>query len=352
MDPVVPSTDPKEPITVTPTEIIYHRRLRALDHAKKTGNVAETCRVFGISRKTFYQWRGVAERYGVEALVPKPRRTPHLPNATPTWVVNELLTLAVTEPTIGCRQYADRLGDRGHAIAKSTVQKVLVDHGMGRRAQRVSRTAAIAAATTGLVTEAGHCCIATSTLRPATLSVMPSRRCPSPVRVPGSAFAGFRFPPDVILRAVRWYLRFALSYRDVEELLTERGIDVDHVTVYRWVRRFTPLLADAARPRRHAVGDRWHVDETYVKVGGSWRYLYRAIDQFGQVVDVLLSTERDARAARGSSRGRSPPPRASRPRWSPTAPGPTWACSTSYFPALSMTSSSTPTTSSRPTTGG
>jgi transposase-like protein len=91
----------------------------------------------------------------------------------------------------------------------------------------------------------------------------------------------------VIVLAVRWYLRFGLSYRDVEELLAERGIQVDHVTVYRWVQRFTPLLAEAARPCRDAVGNRWHVDETYVKVAGRWRYLYRAIDQFGQIVDVL-----------------------------------------------------------------
>jgi transposase, IS6 family len=86
--------------------------------------------------------------------------------------------------------------------------------------------------------------------------------------VPCSAFKGFRFPPEVIVLAVRWYLRFGLSYRDVEDLLAERGIEVDHVTVYRWVQRFTPLLVDAARPCRHAVGDRWHVDETYVKVAG------------------------------------------------------------------------------------
>jgi transposase-like protein len=115
---------------------------------------------------------------------------------------------------------------------------------------------------------------------------------------PRSAFAGFRFPPDVIAVAVRWYLRFGLSYRDVEELLTERGVEVDHVTVYRWVLRFTPLLADAARPCRHAVGDRWQVDETYVKVTGQWRYVYRAIDQFGQVIDVFVSARRDAKAAR------------------------------------------------------
>jgi transposase-like protein len=102
----------------------------------------------------------------------------------------------------------------------------------------------------------------------------------------------------VIVLSVRWYLRFALSYRDVEELLAERGIEVDHTTVYRWVQRFTPLLAEAARPCRHAVGDRWQVDETYVKVAGRWRYVYRAIDQFGQVVDVFVSPRRDLRAAR------------------------------------------------------
>jgi transposase-like protein len=102
----------------------------------------------------------------------------------------------------------------------------------------------------------------------------------------------------VIVLAVRWYLRFGLSYRDVEELLVERGVEVDHVTIYRWVQRFTPLLADAARPCRHSVGDRWFVDETYVKVAGRWRYVYRAIDQFGQVIDVFVSAHRDAKAAR------------------------------------------------------
>ncbi len=98
--------------------------------------------------------------------------------------------------------------------------------------------------------------------------------------------------------AVRWYLRFALSYRDVEELLAERGLDVDHVTVYRWVQRFTSLLVDSARPCRHRPGDRWFVDETYVKVAGRWTYLYRAVDQHGQVIDVLASTRRDQAAAR------------------------------------------------------
>jgi transposase-like protein len=102
----------------------------------------------------------------------------------------------------------------------------------------------------------------------------------------------------VIVLAVRWYLRFGLSSRDVEELLAERGVEVDHVTVYRWVQRFTPLLAEAARPCRHRVGDRWQVDETYVKVAGRWRYVYRAIDHFGQVIDVFVSPRRDSTAAR------------------------------------------------------
>ena len=108
-----------------------------------------------------------------------------------------------------------------------------------------------------------------------------------------SASPGFRFPPEVISVAVRWYLRYGLSCRDVEELLAERGITVDHVTVYRWVQRFTQEFIEAARPRRHAPGDRWFVDETYLKVAGQWTYLYRAVDQHGQVIDVLLSPRRD-----------------------------------------------------------
>ncbi|MEU5910623.1 IS6 family transposase [Micromonospora sp. NPDC047527] len=115
---------------------------------------------------------------------------------------------------------------------------------------------------------------------------------------PKSAFAGFRFPPEVIVVGVRWYLRFNLSYRDVEELLVERGVEVDHVTVFRWVQRFTPLVADAARFCRHSPGDRWFVDETYVRVNGVWRYVYRAVDQDGQVIDVLVSARRDAGGGR------------------------------------------------------
>ena len=102
----------------------------------------------------------------------------------------------------------------------------------------------------------------------------------------------------MIVVAVRWYLHFGLSYRDVEELLAERGVQVDHVTISRWVQRFTPLLAEAARPCRHLVGTRWQVDETYVKVAGQWRYVDRAADRSGQVIDVFIAPRRDVTAAR------------------------------------------------------
>ena len=126
---------------------------------------------------------------------------------------------------------------------------------------------------------------------------MKKRRLIRPIQPPESAFAGFRIPPEVILIAVRWYLRYGLSYRDLEELLAERGVEVDHVTLFRWVQRFTPLLIDAARPCRHSVGGHWFVDETYVKVSGSWRYVYRAVDHYGQVIDVFVSKRRDLKAA-------------------------------------------------------
>lgn len=111
-------------------------------------------------------------------------------------------------------------------------------------------------------------------------------------------FAGFRFLPEVITIAVCWYLRYGLSYRDVEELLAERGVTVGHVTVYGWVQRFAPEFIEGARLCRHAPGDQWFADETYVKVAGQRTYLYRTVDQHGRVIDVLLSERRDLAAAR------------------------------------------------------
>ncbi len=104
-------------------------------------------------------------------------------------------------------------------------------------------------------------------------------------------------------------MRYGLSYRDVEELLAERGVTVDHVTVYRWVQRFTCEFIDAARPCRHAPGNRWFADKTYVKVTGEWAYLYRAADQHSQVIDVLLAAMRDLVARGGSSLKRCAPAR-------------------------------------------
>lgn len=113
----------------------------------------------------------------------------------------------------------------------------------------------------------------------------------------GSAFSGYRFPDEIIALAVRWYLRYRLSYADVGEWLAERGVIVDASTVYDWVRTFTPRFIAAARAQRSAVGRRWRVDETYIKVAKRWHYLYRAIDEHGQIVDVYLSDRRNAVAA-------------------------------------------------------
>jgi hypothetical protein len=112
-----------------------------------------------------------------------------------------------------------------------------------------------------------------------------------------SVFAGFRFPREVISVAVRWYLRYGPSYRDAGELLAERGVTVGHVTIYRWVQRFTPGFIEAARPCRHARENRWFAGETS-KIAGRWAYLYRAVDRHGQVIDVLLRARRDLAAAR------------------------------------------------------
>ena len=106
-----------------------------------------------------------------------------------------------------------------------------------------------------------------------------------------------QFEPEMILLAVGWYLRFSLSYRDVEELLAERGLSVDHVTVWRWVQRYAPEIQRRLRPRLRPTNDSWRVDETYIRVKGKWVYLYRAVDSTGATIDFLLSAKRDAAAA-------------------------------------------------------
>ena len=137
---------------MTPDQIIYHRRVRVMEHARLT-SVSEACRTFGVSRTTFYRWQRRVESGGLDALMPKGRRAPAMPNQTPAWVVDELLAEAVVRPTLGARRYADGLCTRGFQISASGVQKILGRHGLGRRHQRVAALAQLTAATTGLLAD-------------------------------------------------------------------------------------------------------------------------------------------------------------------------------------------------------
>jgi transposase-like protein len=105
------------------------------------------------------------------------------------------------------------------------------------------------------------------------------------------------FETEIILLCVRWYLRYALSYRNLEEMMLERGLHIDHTTIYRWVQRYAPELEKRCRPHLKMTTDSWRVDETYVKVKKIWMYLYRAVDSQGNTLEFLLSATRDAQAA-------------------------------------------------------
>ncbi len=111
------------------------------------------------------------------------------------------------------------------------------------------------------------------------------------------AFIRLHYPVDVIAQCVRWYLAYSLSLRNLEEMMAERCIVVDHSTLHRWVILLVPLLDKAFRRRKRPVGCRWRMDETYIKVKGQWKYLYRAVDSNGQTIDFLLTAKRDAAAA-------------------------------------------------------
>jgi putative transposase len=106
------------------------------------------------------------------------------------------------------------------------------------------------------------------------------------------------YPLDMILLCVRWYVAYSLSLRNLEEMLAERGFEVDHSTVHRWVIKLVPLFEKAFRKRKRPVGKSWRMDETYVKVKGQWKFLYRAVDKEGNTVDFLLRAHRDKAAAR------------------------------------------------------
>ena len=108
---------------------------------------------------------------------------------------------------------------------------------------------------------------------------------------------GMRFPKEIILLCVRWYAAYPLSYRNLEEMMQERGVYVDHSSVSRWAIEFLPLLKKVFRKHKRAVGASWRMDETYIKVNGQWKYLYRAVDKEGATIDFLLPARRDTASA-------------------------------------------------------
>jgi putative transposase len=112
------------------------------------------------------------------------------------------------------------------------------------------------------------------------------------------SFKGAHFPHNIILMGVRWYVAYPLSYRHVEELMEERGVSIDHATIQRWVVKYSPQLEETFQRRKRPVWRSWRMDETYIKVKGEWRYLYRAVDKHGQTIDFLLTEERDEQAAK------------------------------------------------------
>jgi IS6 family transposase len=113
-----------------------------------------------------------------------------------------------------------------------------------------------------------------------------------------SDFKGRRFPTGIILVCVRWYCKYGISYRDLEEMMSERGVTVDHTTLFRWVQHYAPVMEKRIRWYQRYTDASWRVDETYVRVGGEWAYLYRAIDKNGEIIDFMLSPRRTAKSAR------------------------------------------------------
>lgn len=127
-------------------------------------------------------------------------------------------------------------------------------------------------------------------------------------------FKGRHFEAAIIILCVRWYLRFALSYRDLKEIMAERNLSVDHVTIWRWVQRYAPELSKRCRRELRRTNASWRVDETYLRVAGKWTYLYRAVDSEGNTIDFFLSSTRDAPAAKHFLRNALRVPSHRRPR--------------------------------------
>lgn len=112
------------------------------------------------------------------------------------------------------------------------------------------------------------------------------------------AFKWRHFHGEVILQCARWYCKYGISYRDLEEMMKERGLDIDHTTFYRWVQHYAPELKKRFEWHKKRYARRWHLDETYIKIKGEWKYLYRAIDEKGNTIDFYLSHRRNAIAAK------------------------------------------------------
>jgi transposase, IS6 family len=147
------------------------------------------------------------------------------------------------------------------------------------------------------------------------------------------SFKGRQFTAEVILWAVRWYLMFPISYRDLELMLADRGVEVDHTTIFRWIQAYAPELEKRIRPHLRPSNGSWRVDETYVKVKGRWTYLYRAVDSRGRTIDFLLSAKRDAAAAKRFFRKALGQPHTVNPRTITVDKNPAYPCAVEQMKA-------------------
>ena len=143
---------------------------------------------------------------------------------------------------------------------------------------------------------------------------------------PDQSFKGRQFTAEVILWAVGWYLMFPISYRDLELMLADRGVEIAHTTLFRWIQAYAPEIEKRIRPHLRPSNGSWRVDETYVRVKGRWKYLYRAVDSRGQTIDFLLSAKRDAEAAKRFFRKALGQPHTVNPRTLTVDKNPAYPC--------------------------
>ena len=153
-----------------------------------------------------------------------------------------------------------------------------------------------------------------------------AKRCRTAAVKQGGSFKGQQFTAEVILWAVRWHLMFPISYRDLELTLADRGVEVDHTTIFRWIQAYAPEIEKRIRPYLRVSNGSWRVDETYVRVKGRWMYLYRAVDSRGQTIDFLLSAKRDAEAGKRFFRKALGQPHTVNPRTITVDKNPAYPC--------------------------